>query len=151
MGVALALQLTSADAQEETQQSRFTFLPGKLLLQPLTAYYQEPRVGLRKEMGNSRMKLDIGSSLDILEYSFSADSSKMLRLGADLFTYALTTNSEGFRLQVDAVDGFFGGHIVFQAGEERSRLSVRFRYLHLSAPDGLTTDRRAHFPKISPT
>lgn len=77
------------------------------------------------------MKLDIGSSIDFLEYRFSPD--KRLRMGVDFFTYVLTTNSEGLRLQIDAADGYFGGHVVFGSLSEEVNSYVRLRILHLSA------------------
>ena len=70
--------------------------------------------GVRKEAGTSRLKLDIGSSIDFLECRTDSPAGR-LRIGADFFTYALTTSAQGLRLQVDAVDGFFGGHIVYAA------------------------------------
>ncbi len=69
----------------------------------------------------------------MLGYSFDGERKKQLRFGADFFTYALTTNFQDNRLQVDAVDGFFGGHIVYRTDEERSALLLRLRILHLSA------------------
>lgn len=108
------------------------FLPDGTAFAPLLAHYQEPRLGVRKETGSSRMKLDIGATFDALEYRF-AESNSSLRLGIDFFTYALTTNSEGLRLQVDAVDGYFGGHVAFKPGDPLLPLSVRLRLLHLSA------------------
>jgi hypothetical protein len=120
-----------AIAQPSTPSPGVTFLPGKLLFCPAAANYQEPRVGVRKEVGSSRLKLDIGSSIDLLGYrSDSADAD--LRLGIDFFTYALTTSSEGHRLQVDAVDGYFGGHVAFVSGTERRRPGLRLRILHQS-------------------
>jgi len=109
----------------------FTFMPQGLLFQPLTSSYHEPRVGLRKQVGSSKMKLDIGSSLDFLEYRFSED--KVARMGVDFFTYALTTSSQGLRLQIDAVDGFFGGHAVVSSVNDVSRWDLRLRILHVSA------------------
>jgi hypothetical protein len=128
--VTLAL-VTDAFAQDE---ERFTFLPGALAVPPLTAHHQEPRVGLRKEIGTSKMKVDIGASIDLLEVRPSADSLKRIRLGVDFFTYALSTSADGFRLQIDAVDGIFGGHVAYVSdlGTDE-RLIVRLRLLHLSA------------------
>ncbi len=108
-----------------------TFLPGGTLFAPLRANYQEPRVGVGKEAGTSRLKLDIGSSIDFLECR-TGPAGGRLRVGADFFTYALTTSAEGLRLQVDAVDGFFGGHIVYAAPGEDGHLSLRLRLLHIS-------------------
>jgi hypothetical protein len=79
------------------------------------------------------MKLDIGSTFDLLEYAISNDRATNMRVGIDFFTYVLTTNSEGLRLQVDAVDGFFGGHITYHDWSPSRTLSFRLRLLHLSA------------------
>ncbi len=116
-----------------TEVQGFEFLPGAPLLPPLIANHQEPRLGVRKEIGTSRLKLDIGGSLDLLGYAFDDQRSRQLRLGVDFFTYALTTSFEEHRLQVDAVDGFFGGHLVYRAGGEHSAVAMRLRILHLSA------------------
>lgn len=117
----------------QTSGSRFRFLPDTLLVPPLVANYQEPRVGLRKVIGTSKMKLDIGSTLDLAGYLLAEDGRQQLRLGADFFTFALTTSSQGLRLQVDAVDGFFGGHIVFSSRGRSNETAVRLRLLHQSA------------------
>ena len=120
-------------AQPTVDEPAFHFLPGRTLFSPLAANYLEPRVGLRKEISTSRLKLDIGSTFDLLEWSFSANRTEAIRLGIDFFTYALTTNAEGLRLQVDAVDGIFGGHVTYQNIEPQGTLSLRLRLLHLSA------------------
>ena len=115
-------------------QSRFTFIPGKLALPPFSASLQEPRVGLRKEIETSKLKVDIGASVDMLEFRPGADSSHRIRLGIDFFTYALSTNSEGLRLQIDAVDGYFGGHVSYiKDVDPDSRIAVRLRLMHVSA------------------
>jgi len=114
-----------------SEPSGTAFLPGGTLFPPLVANYQEPRTGVRKEAGTSRLKLDIGSSLDFIECRTDSPSERF-RIGADLFTYALTTSAEGLRLQVDAVDGFFGGHIVYAGPGEDGHLSLRLRILHIS-------------------
>jgi hypothetical protein len=79
------------------------------------------------------MKLDIGGSMDFLGVRLRADSTERLRLGADLFTYALSTSYRGLRLQVDAVDGYFGGHLVYRFQWNSATLLVRLRILHLSS------------------
>jgi hypothetical protein len=37
------------------------------------------------------------------------------------------------RLQIDAVDGFFGGHVLFTSANDISRWHLRLRILHVSA------------------
>lgn len=124
---------SSLFAQPNIDEPSFRFLPGRTSFSPLTANYLEPRVGLRKEIASSRLKLDIGSTFDLLEYAFSNSRTETIRLGIDFFTYALTTNAEGLRLQIDAVDGIFGGHIIYQGIKPQGSLSLRLRLLHLSA------------------
>lgn len=118
---------------ELEREQQFTFLPGSLLVKPLVANYQEPRVGVRKEIGTSHLKLDIGSTLDVVEYTISAAQSKRVRAGIDFFTYALSTSAQGNRLQIDAVDGYFGGHVAYQSITDDATFSLRLRLLHLSA------------------
>lgn len=114
----------------QTSSSGVTFLPGKLFYTPLAADPQEPRVGVRKEIGSSRLKLDIGSAIDLVGYA--GESGSQVRLGVDFFTYALTTSAEGLRLQVDAVDGFFGGHVAWGETADGKGLRARLRILHVS-------------------
>ena len=127
----ITMLISAAQAGQET--SSFEFLPGKLLFPPLIANYQEPRTGVRKEIGSSRLKLDIGTTLDLIEYRVSTDGSQKIRMGIDLFTYALTTSAQGLRLQVDAVDGFFGGHLAFRTESDSTAFAIRLRIMHLSA------------------
>ncbi len=122
-------------AQENAPSSmqHFVFLPGHEIVQPLTAADQEPRVGIRKEAGSSRLTLDIGAVLDVVAYRPDQDEAGGVRAGIDFFTYALSTSTNGHRLQIDAVDGFFGGHITYRRRSDASSLSIRLRILHRSA------------------
>ncbi len=132
--IAAILCFTGSMGHLHAQKHKFIFLPGKLITPPLTASHTEPRVGLRKEIGSSRMKVDIGASVEMLEYRPGSDSTERVRVGIDFFTYALSTSSEGLRLQIDAVDGFFGGHVTYVNDiDANRRLLVRLRLLHLSA------------------
>jgi len=131
LSLFLIIALPPFSKTSAQENSEWTFMPGSVSLPPLMASYHEPRVGVRKEIGSTRLKLDIGSTMDVLEYSIS--SAKKLRLGIDFFTYALTTSSQGLRLQVDAVDGYFGGHIAYRAEVNDDAFGMRLRLLHLSA------------------
>ncbi len=131
---SLSFCVLKSFSQQNSSSSQFIFLPGKLDLPPLTASYQEPRVGLRKEIATSKLKVDIGAALDMLEFRPTADSTDRIRFGIDFFTYALSTSSEGLRLQIDAVDGYFGGHVSYiHQRTATSRFALRLRLLHLSA------------------
>ena len=114
-------------------RSPCTFLPGRTIFPALPASFEEVRAGITKDVTSAHMKLDIGTAMDFLEVRLRADSSERLRIGAELFTYALTTSYQGLRLQVDAVDGYFGGHIVYRLQRPGSALLLRLRILHLSS------------------
>jgi len=129
MLILSACSAAGQDTPSPAVQPGTTFLPSGTVFPPLRANYQEPRVGVRKEAGTSRLKLDIGSSIDFLEYRPDTSGGR-IRIGADFFTYALTTSAEGLRLQVDAVDGFFGGHVAYAAPD--GRLLLRLRLMHIS-------------------
>ncbi len=116
-----------------TAVGTFEFLPGKTLFAPLTANPVEPRIGIRKEMASTRMKLDMGGSLDFLQYTFGGSGSARLSLGAEIFSFGLTTSAQGFRLQVDAIDGFYGGHILFRLDDGPRVYVARLRLIHHSA------------------
>ena len=118
---------STAGTQDSLSNSCWTLLPDQPLFNSLLANLQEPRLGIRKEVGSSRMRLDIGGAIDLLELSLP--NKDHLRLGAAMFTYALTTSRQGLRLQVDAVDGFFGGYLMYGS----SSLVARLRILHHSA------------------
>ncbi len=129
-----AARLTAVEqAGQDDAQPGFSFLPGPTLFPPLLAHYEEPRFGLRKEIATSKIKLDIGDAIDLVEFRPFHNGQERIRAGGDFFTYALTTSWQGHRLQVDAVDGLFGGHIVYRAPGGLEPLTLRVRILHLSA------------------
>jgi hypothetical protein len=132
--LALTTLLTVTARGEDSegdQSSGFVLLPGRILFSPLVANAQEPRTGLRKEIGSSRLKLNIGTTMDILQYTPSGES--VLRLGIEFFTYALSTSNQGLRLQIAAVDGFFGGHVTWSPHGDVPGMRLRLRLLHVSA------------------
>jgi hypothetical protein len=127
------LALPTAHGQESTPASGgSTFFPGGTLVVPYVGHMPEPVSGLRKEIGNSRMRLTIGAPLDVWELRFADDGRARLRLGIDFFMQALTTSSEGLRLQIDAADGWFGGHVTSRWDFRDASLALRLRILHLS-------------------
>ena len=131
----------AAVAQQEHSKTdaRFEFLPAGLHFAPLKANPQEARIGLFKYFGSSNLKVDIGNTIDI--FGFSSGSSRVRwTVGIDFMAYAFVTGSQGLRLQVDALNGFFGGNVAFSQtfgsnpdGSGGNRIQSRFRFLHLSA------------------
>jgi hypothetical protein len=124
-GFCIVLALGSANAQ--TGPSGASWFPSRTLFMPLFANHEEPRIGITQEIGNSRMKVAIGNALDVYEYRSGTDT---LRASALFFAYALANDHQGYRLKIDAADGFFGIGFSYTMA---SPWSVRLRILHLSA------------------
>jgi hypothetical protein len=123
----------AAQPSDTASSVALRFLPGTPLSPRLTASVEEPRTGIRKTFGSSRLKLDIGAAYDFLELRVGGDTAKVIRAGTEFYTYALSNNAHGLRLQVDAADGFFGGHILFTDWTGPGIVSLRLRILHLSS------------------
>ena len=126
--------VVSASAQQDQNEAhgKFEFLPEGLHFLPLKANHQEARIGLFKYFGSANLKVDVGNTIDVFGLNFSA-SRLRVTAGIDFMAYAFVTGSQGLRLQVDALDGFFGGNFSFSRTFESSRLQGRLRILHLSA------------------
>lgn len=124
---------TSTSAQIAHQpRSQFIFLPERLNFAPLRANIQEPRIGVFKFLDAGEMKVDIGNTIDIFGFHIP-DNGIKISAGIDFFAYAFTTGAQGLRLQIDAIDGFFGGNLSFSKETEHSKIQARFRILHHSA------------------
>lgn len=129
--ILFTIFFTCAHSQSsEPSGTSFIFLPHGLHFAPLKANIQEPRIGVFKFFDAGQMKVDIGNSIDLFGLQ-NADCK--LTAGIDFMAYAFTTGAQGLRLQIDAVDGFFGGNLSFSHGAEPDQLQARLRILHHSA------------------
>jgi hypothetical protein len=113
-------------------QIRFEFLPDGLNFLPLRANSQEAKLGVLYYPENANLKVDIGNTMDLLSFQFPESKSK-LNFGIEFMAYASVIGYEQLRLQIDAVDGFFGGNATFSKPINENLLSVRFRFIHNSA------------------
>src|SRR5713101_3753054 len=134
---AIVFAFTAASkvfAQENQNPShgKFEFLPPGLHFSPLKANHQEARIGVFKYFGSANLKVDIGNTVDIFGLNFQSSKIRFTA-GIDFMAYAFVTGAQGLRLQVDALDGFFGGNLSFSQTFESSRVQGRLRILHLSA------------------
>jgi len=120
-------------SQEKTPEETFQFLPGTMLFVPITASWQEPRLGVRLELGSTRLKLDLGGALEFLEYRSPGSTPVRMRAAVEFFAYGLTTSANGLRLQVDALDGYFGGYVAARVPCGSNTLDFRLRIMHLSS------------------
>jgi hypothetical protein len=120
-----------ACAQDSTAASPGSadFLPGRTGSVSFLAHPHEARTGIHKSLGSPDLKLEVGTTFDVLEVQVAPGS---LRIGVDFFAFARTTSADGFRLQVDALDGFFGAHATIGEGARRTPFGGRLRFLHRS-------------------
>jgi hypothetical protein len=114
------------------QDSGFSFYSGPLLFKPLVANTFEPRVGVTWRIDGNHLRLDIGNSIDLLQYRFE-NPKKLLTIGSDFFTYTMLVGEKHFHFPVTAVDYLFGVNVNFKDTLDTGVLSSRFRLSHISA------------------
>lgn len=124
--------LTGIITFPQEKNFQFTFAPAGLHFLPLKANMQEARVGVLYFPDNANLKVDIGNSIDLLGFSWKQEKVK-LTFGIEFMAYALSTSFQGRRLQISALDGFFGGNASLSKVNNNNILQVRFRILHNSA------------------
>lgn len=107
------------------------FAPGLHFL-PFKANYQEARVGILYYTSNANLKVDLGNNIDLLRIYYP-ESNSTLSFAVEFMGYALSTSYRGNRLQIDALDGFFGGNVAFSRRYENGKFISRFRIIHNSA------------------
>jgi len=110
----------------------FIFLPGGLNFIPLKANNQEARLGVLYYTSTTNLKVDIGNTVDLISVATN-DSQTRFAAGIEFMTYAFSKSYAGKRLQISAVDGFFGGNISFSKQFDKNSLLARFRIIHNSA------------------
>ena len=110
----------------------FSFTSAPLQFTPLAAHTFEPRVGVLWHTHGNWLRLDIGNSVDMVQYSY-ADDRRRLSIGADFFTYTLLRGEKNFHFPVDAVDYFFGFNSSYIDTMSEGVLSSRLRLSHISA------------------
>lgn len=110
----------------------FIFLPGGLNFIPLKANNQEARLGVLYYTSTTNLKVDIGNTVDLLSIE-SGDSKTRFSAGIEFMAYAFSKSYADKRLQISAVDGFFGGNLSFSKQIEDNKLLARFRIIHNSA------------------
>lgn len=113
-------------------ETGFTFTSGPLLFKPFVANTFEPRVGLIWHSNNNRLRLDIGNSIDLIQYTFE-DPKQQLTIGSDFFTYTLLRGEKNFHFPVDAVDYLFGFNVNYIDTLSAGIFSSRLRLSHISA------------------
>jgi hypothetical protein len=113
-------------------QQNINLFPSGLTFMPLKANNQEARTGVLYYFENANLKVDIGNSIDLIKFSNGTQKS-IFTAGIEFMAYAKSTSYSGYRLQIDAVDGFFGGNVSHMYKLDKDRILSRFRFIHNSA------------------
>ncbi len=109
------------------------FLPGTRLFTMLKAADSEPKFGLTFFPNDRSMKVDVGNAFDVI--SIKLDSTSTINAGTEFFAYAKVIEYRDYRLQVAAIDGYFGGNISWskQIDGTPHFINSRLRFIHRSA------------------
>lgn len=128
--LALFLIFSSIGLGQDTL-SMTTFFPSGTHFLSLRANIAEAKVGVLILADNRTLKVDIGNSLDLIKLDYKDASS--ISIGLDFMAYANAVSYREYQLQISALDGFFGGNLVYSKGAKDFRKFLRLRYLHNSA------------------
>ena len=132
LSIFLVLLIAHGARSQTDSSGGFIINPPGLNIAPLKANIEEPRIGVFKFLDAAEMKVDIGNSIDVFGYS-DPETEVRITAGIDFMAYAFTTGAQGLRLQIDALDGFFGGNLSFSKAVGSQILQLRLRLLHHSA------------------
>ncbi len=139
-------QINDEEGKADSISSGFKFImfPTGNNFMPIKTDYEEPRLGVQYLIRTDNLKVDIGNSVDLFGFKFPNEKI-YATLSIDFFAYALATSFEGHRLQIDALDGFFGGNGALTKRFGKDKMQIRLRIVHNSAHfvDG-HYDRRTH-------
>lgn len=113
-------------SQSDSTETKFIFLPEHHQFRSLVANPHEATIGLWKFFTAEQMKVEIGAEQDLFSFQTSTSS---FNIGINFFGYANVTGASGLHLQIDALDGFFGGNISLI----NQSMQYRLRILHHSA------------------
>ena len=87
-----------------SQQTKEWF-PAELNIQPFTSNLLEPRNGFMFALDEDWLRLDIGTSRDILQLKSGEET---FSFGADFFTFTRLRSNDNFKFPVETIDFFFG-------------------------------------------
>lgn len=111
-------------------QDKSEWFPPSLNIQPFTANFLEPKGGFHYIMGESEIRLDIGTTADLYHHK---NKNKTFSFGADLFTYTRLRGEGEFHFPVEAIDYLFGINAGYKIKNDNIEYGIRFRFSHISA------------------
>ncbi len=113
------------------------FMPSILAFAPLIGNPQEARMAVRKLVEGPDLHVEIGNTLDLIRWTHIPgnpnEHQRSVSIGVSFFSYGYITSVDQSRLKVDAIDGFFGGHVVYSTVLYNHPWQLRLRLMHQSA------------------
>ncbi|MEP0860153.1 MAG: DUF1207 domain-containing protein [Ignavibacterium sp.] len=106
------------------------WFPKELNVQPFTANFLEPKAGFLFNTSDNKIRLDVGTSQDILHIKSQDD---IFSFGADLFTFTRLRGEDDFHFPVETIDYLFGLNASFKKVLAENEYGIRFRFSHISA------------------
>jgi hypothetical protein len=106
------------------------WFPNELNVQPFTANFLEPKAGFLFNTSDNKIRLDIGTSQDILHIK---NNEAVISFGADLFTFTRLRSENDFHFPVETIDYLFGLNASYKKRYCDNELGFRFRFSHISA------------------
>ncbi len=106
------------------------WFPNELNVQPFTANFLEPKAGFLFNTSDDKIRLDIGTSQDILHIK---NNETIISFGADLFTFTRLRSESDFHFPVETIDYLFGLNASYKKRYCDNELGLRFRFSHISA------------------
>jgi len=110
-------------------QSNIEWFPSGINIQPFTANFLEPKAGFSYLISESNIRLDIGTSADIIKIK---SDNKISSFGVDLFTYTRLRSESNFKFPVETTDFYFGLNYAQRYFSEENQYGFRFRFAHIS-------------------
>lgn len=123
--ISFLLFATTLTYSQETD-----WFPSELHIQPFTANFIEPRAGALFSLDQNKIRLDIGTSQDIVHLDYTDFT---LSFGADFFTYTRLRSAESFKFPVETIDYLFGINAGYKKLLNDNEIGLRFRFSHISA------------------
>jgi hypothetical protein len=111
-------------------QTKIDWFPSELNIQPFTANFLEPKVGFQYLFNVEKVRIDIGSSHDLVKWKTGVQS---FSIGADFFTYTRARSEANFKFPVETIDYMFGINGGFSTSSENNEMGARIRFSHISA------------------
>ncbi len=112
---------------------KFEFLPDHNRALSIKTYEYEPRFGVSLFPSDGKLKVDVGNIQDIVRFDLDTTGNVFITSSVEFFAYADITSYKDYRLQVAAIDGFFGGRFSYINRTETRENSLRLRFIHRSA------------------